>query len=478
MTMTKINTFKLKLIAVIVPLLFTASAQVFAADDAQVLNIYVDQETKQIFSEPGPNRVKLGDFQPVTTTSATVVDPHSVKTKLDKKGLGFETADGQFKFGFGGRLHADATYHNNSDNLQKGGNPIHANDGTEIRRARIVFKGTLYNDFKFMTEVDFGDNDVGVKDLFLTYTGSDVAEITVGHQKQNISMELQESSNDIMFTERSLVNTLTATLFDRAIGLNLKKSDKNWSAQAGIYGDSMHANKSNSSTHSTTAGEGFGASTRVTFAPINTPNEVVHIGGFAGYRTTSGSDGFNNAGTAFVHETTHMSNLKLTDTGSIATAENATMFGLELAAMSGPFSIQGEYTTAKVQRESILPSLDFNAFYVQAGWTLTGESRSYKGSDGEFKRFKPRNKFQTGKPGFGALELAVRYDQSDLTSKDIHGGEEKRATLALNWYLSENVRLMADYSRSFDLKGSPVTKLNGGQPDNIDVLTFRTQWAF
>ena len=79
-----------------------------------------------------------------------------------------------------------------------------------------------------------------------------------------------------------------------------------------------------------------------------------------------------------------MSNLKLTNTGSIATAENATMFGLELAAMSGPFSIQGEYTTAKVQRESIMPSLDFNAFYVQAGWTLTGESRSYKGSDGEF----------------------------------------------------------------------------------------------
>ena len=89
-----------------------------------------------------------------------------------------------------------------------------------------------------------------------------------------------------------------------------------------------------------------------------------------------------------------------------------------------------------------------------------------------------RKRFRSGKSGFGALELALRYDESDLTSKDIHGGEEKRVTVAMNWHLNENVRLMADYSRSFDLKGSPVTKLNGGQPDNIDVMTFRTQWAF
>ena len=478
MTMTRTNIFKLKLTAIIVPLLFAASTQVFAADKDQLLSVYIDQETKQIYSEPGVNRVKMGDFQPVTAKSATAVDPKDVKVKLDQKGLGFATADEQFKFSFGGRLHADATYHNNSDKLQKGGNPINANDGTEVRRARIDFRGTLWNNFNFQTEADFADNSVGMKDVFLNYTGWDFAEITVGHQKQNISMELQESSNDIMFTERSLVNSLTATLFDRAIGLDFKKSDKNWSAQAGVYGDSMQANKSNSNKGSGKAGEGFGASTRVTFAPINTHNEVVHIGGFVGYRSTNGEGSFNDAGSSFGYETTHMSNLQLTGTGTIKQAENATMFGLELAAMHGPFSLQGEYTKAKVQRENTLSSLDFNAFYVQAGWTLTGESRTYKGSDGEFKRLKPGNKFQPGKPGFGALELAVRYDQNDLTSKDIHGGEEKRATLALNWYLNENVRLMADYSRSFDIKGSKVTTLSGGQPGNIDVLTFRTQWAF
>lgn len=173
-----------------------------------------------------------------------------------------------------------------------------------------------------------------------------------------------------------------------------------------------------------------------------------------------------------------MSNLKLTDTGNIVGIDDAKMVGLELAAMHGPFSIQSEYVKTKIQRDKNLSSLDFDAFYVQAGWTLTGEPRTYKGSDGEFKRLKPKSKFQIGKPGFGALELAARYDQNDLTDKDIKGGSEKRATLALNWYMNENVRLMADYSRSFDIKGSHVTTLRGGQPSNIDVLTFRTQWAF
>ncbi|MDP1678618.1 MAG: porin, partial [Candidatus Nitrotoga sp.] len=399
--MIKINTFKLKLIAVMVPLLFTASAQVFAADDAQTLKIYVDQETKQIFSEPGPNRVKMGDFKP-----ATAADTKSIKVELNKKGLGFKTEDGQFKFGFGGRLHTDATYHSN-DKLQKGGDRIEANDGTEIRRARIVFKGTLWKDFNFYTEADFGDNSVGMKDLFLNYTGWDFADITVGHQKQNISMEVQESSNDMMFTERSLIYSFTQVLFDRAIGLHLKKSDKNWSAQVGVYGDAMTANKSNSNKGSGKADEGFGASTRVTFAPINTPNEVIHLGGFAGVRTPNGKNKFNDVGSSFFYETTHMSNLNLTDTGAIAGIDDAKMVGLELAAMSGPFSVQSEYAKVKVQREKNLSSLDFDAFYVQAGWTLTGESRSYKGSDGEFKRLKPKSKFQMGKPGFGALELAA-----------------------------------------------------------------------
>ena len=82
--------------------------------------------------------------------------------------------------------------------------------------------------------------------------------------------------------------------------------------------------------------------------------------------------------------------------------------------------------------------------------------------------------------GWGALELAARYDQADMNSEDINGGSEKAVTVALNWYLNENVRLMADYRTAFDVNKRQdfVDASNTGNLNSIDVFTLRTQWAF
>ena len=100
-------------------------------------------------------------------------------------------------------MHADASV-SGSDKFSNGGTPVEANNGTEIRRGRIAFVGTFYKDWKFKTQIDFADNNVGVKDLKLAYTGLKIFEdtkikVTVGNQKQAFSRELQESSNDLMF---------------------------------------------------------------------------------------------------------------------------------------------------------------------------------------------------------------------------------------------------------------------------------------
>ncbi|WP_051906529.1 OprO/OprP family phosphate-selective porin [Methylomarinum vadi] len=395
-------------------------------------------------------------------------DVDDIKIKLNKKGLQFETGDGDFKFAFGGRIQADATFHSN-DQAVSGA----AEDGTEIRRGRLLFKGQFWRDFKFMSEVDFADNSTAVKDMFVTYKGIDWLELTVGHQKQPISMELQESSNDIMFTERSLVNSLTANLFDRAIGIHAKSSGNDWSAQIGAYGESMEPNKND-------LDEGYGIASRLTYAPINEKDQVLHLGTYGGYRTmdSKGSALRGNKGSVELsYETTHMSNLKLTKL-KINNAKDFTMAGFESAYMYGPFSVQGEYAHLWADLRGNEPTLDFNAFYVQAGWTLTGESRTYKGSDGEFKRLKPDQNFSLRNGGWGAVELAARYDQNDLNSDGYNGGSEKAVTVALNWYLNENLRLMADYRTAFDISGSPVTAANGGDIEDVHAFTFRTQLAF
>lgn len=409
----------------------------------------------------------------ITKETISKQDVEDIRIKLDQKGLQFETADKEFQFAFGGRIQADSTWQSH-DKLIKNGTPIEANDGTEIRRGRIAFKGVMWRDWKFMTEVDFADNDVAIKDMFLTYTGLEHFEFTAGNQKQPISMELQESSNDIMFTERSLVNSLTGPLFDRAIGFHAKSSGNNWSAQLGAYGDTISPNK-----NPNMADEGWGIASRLTWAPIDEKTKLIHLGAYGGYRGSNGNGQIMDHTLRFRYETTHMSNLYLTDTGSITDVDGASLAGAELAGMYGPFSVQFEYAHTWVDRSNDLATLDFNAWYVQTAWTITGESRTYKGSDGEFKRLKPNKNFSLREGGgWGAWELATRFDGNDLNSHDILGGSETAITIALNWYVNQNVRFMADYRRPLDITNSPVTQPNGSQPDNVDSFTFRTQLAF
>ncbi len=395
-------------------------------------------------------------------------DVSDVKIKLDKKGLQVESGDGDFKLALGGRLHADATFHSND------GLATDPTSGTEIRRARIFLKGTFWKDFFFKSQFDFADNKTSVKDMYLGYSGLDWMQIIVGNQKQPISQELQESSNDIMFTERSLLAGITEHAFDRAIGINLKSSGDNWHAQIGAYGDSLSAS-------SQPGDEGWGVGARASYAPINEKDHVVHLGTYGGYREVSDANGLYSGGSTSArlrNETTHMSNFYLTDTTAINDADSITLAGFEAAYMTGPFSVQGEYLYSWLDRQNST-SAEFDGLYVQTAWTLTGESRTYKGSEGKFHRLKPAKNFSLKNGGMGAVELAARYDQIDLSSNgSVNGGHQKGVTVAVNWYLNENVRFMADYRRAFDVKGSPASSSASGRVEDQDIVTLRAQWAF
>lgn len=387
-----------------------------------------------------------------------------IKFTLDSKGFQAKSADKAFSFKMGGRIQADANGDVGDEDLSK-----HSTEGVELRRARLYMKGVVWTDFKYNIEVDFADNGVSMKDVFLTYKGLDWLEVTVGNQKQPISMELQESSNDIMFTERSTVNALTGPLFDRAIGLHFKSSGKSWSAQLGFYGDNISPEKDGA------VDEGWSTTSRLTYAPINTETMVLHLGTYGGYKGLSDSD----RTVKFFTETTHMSNLKLTNV-AVDHTNGVGMVGAEAAYMIGPFSVQSEYAHQWVSRRNSEKTLNLDAAYLQVGWTLTGESRKYKGSDGEFKYLKPGSgeNFSWQRGTWGVFELAARYGYLDVAYGSYEDGtKEQDVTFALNWYLNNNVRLMADYRYAFDLAASQVTELNGSDLDQgIHSFTFRTQF--
>lgn len=473
---------------------------------AFALDLYVDAKTKQIYAEPGANRVKLGSFEQINPNGHKGVDDfadaatrlHHENEKIhtdlelqhneikaleektaeassrpivsmDKNGLQVQSADKNYKFRFGGRIHAEAAFHDGDTGYYKGTTPQDAVDGTDVRRARMRMEGVFGKDWLFRTEADFAADKVAMKDVYIQYLGlGKTGVVTVGQQKQNFSRELQESSNDMMFTERSLMNVLNDPTVDRAIGLNFEHFGKNYVAKVGVFGDSL--------TH--TAGkpddEGWGISSRLTYAPIMEKTKLIHLGIAGNYRQVDDNGEVAKSKTlAYATKTTNFSEYKPVNY-AMTNVNDIAMLGLEGGGIYGPFSVGGEYTHAWVDRKNNDASYSFDGWYVDAGYSLTGESRTYK--NGNFTYLKPSKPF--GKGGWGAWELATRYSEANITDPNFNGGDISNITVALNWYVNENVRFMADYMRYLDSSNSAFKSPTGESIDDLNVYMLRGQVAF
>ena len=90
--------------------------------------------------------------------------------------------------------------------------------------------------------------------------------------------------------------------------------------------------------------------------------------------------------------------------------------------------------------------MNFGGFYAQASWFLTGESRPYDPTAGDFKRLIPRSNFNFGRAGaWGAVELTCRFSHTDLDDGDVQGGQLNLLMAGMNWYLQPHVRWMFNY---------------------------------
>jgi phosphate-selective porin OprO/OprP len=391
-----------------------------AAADEELLDILLDNGA--ITKEQHAELLKKGEL--------TKEAARKVKVTVDGKGLRVRTSDDAFALKVGARMHADASGHFDTRAASK------ADNGTEIRRARLYVSGTLYEDFLYMAEADFADNQVAVKDFLLGYTGLSWGTFHAGHQKQPFSLAVEMSSNDIPFVERGVDTDLLIPFVDRAIGFRGDFGGDHWYVTGGIYGDGVPPDKDEDGN------EGWGSTLRGVWAPIKDENKVLHLGARGAFREP------DNQKVQIRSETTHLSNLFTVDTGTLENIDRVWLVGPEAAFAYGPFSIVGEYYHAFLDRGDA-STLGFDAWHVETTWSLTGESRSssYKIGSGEFKGLKPAHNFSLSREGWGAWELAARYAAIDLNDGDVRGGSQGVVTLALNWYLNPNIRVLFDWSR-------------------------------
>jgi phosphate-selective porin OprO/OprP len=356
-----------------------------------------------------------------------------------------------FDLMIGGRIHADSVWYM-EDRVQ-------LSSSAELRRARIDLRGTVWHDWTFSAGFDFASGSVGLRGMSLTYRGFEPVRIQTGRLREPFGMDELTSSNYTTFLERDPVSDNLVP--GRNIGVAVSANTDHWSTKAGVFW-------SNTSEGGDSDGEieldgSWALTARQTWAPVNDERRVLHFGLAGSYR--SGGD----LGEARFRARwgTHVTDVRFLDTGTVDDIHRGMLYGAELAGVLGPFSFQSEYIGARFQRDG-LATLDFEGYYAQASWFLTGESRSYYASRGVFGRVTPRSRFDLASRAPGAWELAVRYSTFDLNSEEILGGEQNLVTLGLNWYPNANVRFMLNYVKVLDVD-RPGHGFDDDQPAAVGV---------
>lgn len=300
-----------------------------------------------------------------------------------KGGLKVSTADKKYAFKLGGRIQYD---YDNTETKMTGAPSVTKTDDFDVRRARLFVSGKIQDwSFKSQWNVDAG----GAEDLYVRYNGfGKKAKVTVGKQKMPFGLEELTSSKDISFLERNAATENYA--IGRAEGIQV----------SGASGDFTYAVALFDEGDSTDGSDDSGVAARATFAPVKSDDTVVHLG--LAYKDIS---------------------------GGVSTS------AIEAAVATGPFHVQAEF----FDQDNGTGNVDTDAYYVQAGWIITGESRPYKG--GKFKRVKPKG-------DAGAIELVARYTDGDAKYKDVGLATTDASEwgIGANWYINSAVKLGISYA--------------------------------
>ena len=424
----------------------------------------------------------------------------------------------------------------------------------EIRRSRITLSGKSGKNwsYKFTANIDHEDSEASVDTGYLKYSSKPMYAVLGKHKRPGM-LEERTSSKWVSTIERSIINELSGAVIGKpdfggiSVGF-ATKGDMPMSGAIGVYDDEIEEDD---------GGDVYGIGARFSIMPKLGDNSFIHAG--ASFYTVDYKGNNHRMRTRMgVHTTGRPFN---TDSHE---SDDVDQFGVELAYVNGPFSLQGEFmnvesdgtdnaacsatgtyqpeveeeTETQMEKylvmqvatgvaddpatddsdantiddnESIMEvevnlgvsqddlagyeagqsfgaldttgddgvpdgnvdagaggdfivrereitvvtvdavkeafgdefsdtcDIEMDGFYVQAAYTLTGETRGYKAGSGAFAAIKPKNEG-------GAWEVVARYEDAEV---EIPGrslsADLERMVLGVNWYVNKNVKFMLNY---------------------------------
>ena len=438
------------------------------------------------------------DQQPTAPAAAPVAGGPRVTLSPNNR-PGVSSADGRNTIELTSRLHFDIADYLKVEPQSPTG-PHSLTSGFNARRARLGVLGKFMGDWNYTLIFDFagssdsninatsGSRSTDIENGYITYNGFRPVAIDFGYLDVPFTLDEVTSSNDIMFIERAeiqnVVTNMAANDARSALGVR-SNNDRYW---AGVYltGPSAGA------THNTSNMQQLGGTARGSYQVLQGSNYSLHLGVDGEYdfapRSTTATP-ITNALTLSDRPELRVDPTSFLTTGPIP-AKNAGAFGPEIAAGFGSAFLQAEYYHIFIDQSgqaaaAPTPRLNFDGYYIQASYVLTGESRKYIPTAGAYSGVRPDRPFGSG--GWGAWEVAVRWAHIDLNSHDtpgvaqtasggVFGGRANGLAFGVNWYVNNNIRFMLNYIHDDTNK----LAANGVTPAGarIDAIAMRTQIAF
>jgi phosphate-selective porin OprO/OprP len=329
--------------------------------------------------------------------------------------------------------------------------------GTELRRAYLGAQGTIPGGFGYRVDVDFGQSSPEFTDTYLTWDRK-AWNVTVGQHFPFVSLDQQTSDLDTSFLERAAFDS--AFNFERRIGVSVGYNKGMLLVNGGAFTDNI-------ADLSSDANNSYSFDGRIVLMP-KIGDVQLHLAGSAHWRELGKQSAFMTRYRARPYE--RITDLRFVDTGSL-NVETELNYGLEAAAVAGPFHVAAEANWMRPTFHGIQPT--FFGGYAEVGYFLTrGDTRPYK--KGAWGSIKPARGLDAGGPG--AIQVNVRFDRLDLSDRPIIGGTQDSYLASIIWTPVEHLRFMANYGHLL-ITDAAIATIEG-RTFNGDIAAMRAQVDF
>ena len=285
--------------------------------------------------------------------------------------------------------------------------------GGEFRSFRVGIAGLnpWLENISYKLEFDLTDGDSSISSAYINADFGGLGFLTVGNQDGSQSLSASTGRLSQLFMESPL--PIEAFGLGKRVGISYERHGERY----GLYGLVFGRDLNTDAKHK-------GVAARAYYNPVRSRGGVWHLG------LSLIRENIRDTARLSSRPESHVTDIKLVDTGAFEDVASDRRLGFELAGARGSLTTRAEVMLNHWKRQDGSRNR-FKGAYIEGGYFLTGQPFRYV--RGKFVRPQLDS-------SRSAWELAFRWSWLDLNDGDVEGGEERNLGLALNYYPRPDLR--------------------------------------